>query len=55
MMTTTALTAAAPLRHRSTFVPTAGAASSARLTTVVVWASIATCGLSAAVVLPLVF
>ncbi|MEV7875909.1 hypothetical protein ACFZA2_12000 [Microbacterium sp. NPDC007973] len=51
-MTTTALTTA-PLRHRSTFVPSPSAVSTARLTTIVVWASIATSGLSAAVVLSL--
>lgn len=54
-MTSTALTTNAPLRHRSTFVPSASAVSTARLTTIVVWASISTCGLSAAVVLPLFF
>ncbi|WP_295781547.1 hypothetical protein [uncultured Microbacterium sp.] len=54
-MTSTAFTSTAPLRHRSTFVPTADAVSSSRLAAVVVWASVATCALSAAVVLPLVF
>ncbi|WP_165801176.1 MULTISPECIES: hypothetical protein [Microbacterium] len=54
-MTSTALTTTAPLRHRSTFVPTAGAVAGSRLAAVVVWASVATCALSAAVVLPLVF
>ncbi|MDU0346284.1 hypothetical protein RWH44_11305 [Microbacterium sp. KSW2-29] len=53
MTTTTALASAAPLRHRSTFVPAASALSTARLTTIVVWASIATSGLGAAVVLSL--
>ncbi|MFJ4039169.1 hypothetical protein ACIPVB_13965 [Microbacterium sp. NPDC090007] len=54
-MTGTVLTPTAPLRHRSTFIPTAGAVTGSRLAAVVVWASVAVCGLSAAVVLPLVF
>lgn len=48
-------TTTAPLRHRSTFVPAAGTVSSARLTQIVVWASVTTSALSAAVVFSLFF